>query len=40
MLTRQAPKQLIINGWEGDAPAYELIVDYFGEDVAKTIKRI
>lgn len=27
-------------GWEGDAPAYELIVDYFGEDVAKTIKRI
>ena len=27
-------------GWEGDAPAYELIVDYFGEDIAKTIKRI
>ena len=27
-------------GWEGDAPAYELIVNYFGEDVAKTIKRI
>ena len=27
-------------GWEGDTPAYELIVNYFGEDVAKAIKRI
>ncbi len=26
--------------WDGDKDAYDLIVGYWGEEVAKTIKRI